>query len=959
MKMYDASNEGQPPDHDRTPTVMDRSVRSTGPTDQSVDIGDAAMKARLARKMFGAEATPPRIGRYRIERKIGRGGMGIVFEALDEELDRHVAIKLLNPELDERHAIRMRREAQALARLSHANVVHVYEVGTHEGGLFLAMEFVDGQPLSKWQQAHRREWRAVLDKYIQAGRGLEAAHAAGIVHRDFKPSNVVVSKDGSVRVLDFGLARSVGAMTESESRGMPLDELSALDLRVTVTGTTMGTPRYMSPEQMVGGPITTASDQFSFCVALYEGLYGELPFPGEGVTEIHESLLFERIRPAPPRTQVPARVRAVLLRGLRRDVSQRHASMRELLRALEGPTTFKRWRPVVALGTIATLGGVWSVFAGDPPCEDGADLAENDWAARRPEIEAAFASTSLDYQANVLAGVDARVSEWTTAWRARYADACALEDEQTRRARLACLDERRASLGAFTGVLASGGSGVLDQALRLVDELPSAKGCAVEIDTTDHAQERVALLAARLDALAGREEAAQTAATTVLEQAQRTGADALVGEALYTLALVDLRNARRTEGLARLRQAVEAGLAADADLLVADAWLEMARLEAHQPSTLEQSRAHTGQARALLTRHARGSDTLVGDRAARLAWIEGELAFVAEDIATAEAKLREAVEGLEAAHGRNSFLVTEVQNQLANVLAVQGNVDAALRLYDSARATLAGVAGDGYPFLHVFDYGIALVHLDLGEYENAEHRLRAGLRVLEGTGAAWAEQRGMLLVALAHTYEYLGRMDDGLQAARAARAELAESVPPGDLSRRGADDMIGTFLQGLGDLDGAAEAFRSLAAGHEAANDSRAAAEVRARLVTIELRRDRPSDAAAVLERHRATITERFGAEKVRVLENAIAAMQALAGGDRASGRAGLERVREAIGVDEVDEAVQWCDVRAWATLALARSLATDDPAHAQALAAEAKAHLTETPHDPGLRAEIDAFVGS
>ena len=358
------------PEGDRTQTITDRPGGSS-PTDKSYDLAGQAMKARLAKRMFGVENLPPTIGRYRIVRKIGAGGMGVVHEGHDAELNRRVAIKLLHPELDDRHRHRMRREAQALARLSHPNVVHAYEIGEHEGALYLVMEFIEGVQLSKWQRELRGEWQVILEKYIEAGRGLAAAHDAGIVHRDFKPSNCVVCTDGPVRVLDFGLAHSSTAKTVADEGRLP-DDVPVLEARVTITGTTMGTPAYMSPEQMLGQPTDAASDQYSYCVALYEALYGERPFAGERAAELYEALLFEKVNDPPADARVPTWLRAVLLKGLKAKPQHRFASMTELLTALEPPRATKRWQPAIAVVAVGGMAAAWSFAATDEACKEGA-----------------------------------------------------------------------------------------------------------------------------------------------------------------------------------------------------------------------------------------------------------------------------------------------------------------------------------------------------------------------------------------------------------------------------------------------------------------------------------------------------------------------------------------------------------------------------------------------------------
>ena len=226
-----------------------------------------------------------RIGRYRLERILGRGGMGLVYAAWDEELERRVALKLLHAErIDGQQVARLRREAQALAQLSHENVVTVFEVDEHEGQVFIAMELVEGRSLDRWLARKVRTWAEVLDVFIAAGRGLSAAHEKGLVHRDFKPANVIIADDGRVKVLDFGLARpphpgdSTGAasatidpITTPVTNPMTDGPRTALDDALTEAGTVLGTPAYMAPEQYRLEAVDARTDQYALSVALFEG----------------------------------------------------------------------------------------------------------------------------------------------------------------------------------------------------------------------------------------------------------------------------------------------------------------------------------------------------------------------------------------------------------------------------------------------------------------------------------------------------------------------------------------------------------------------------------------------------------------------------------------------------------------------------------------------------------------
>jgi serine/threonine protein kinase len=277
-----------------------------------------------------------RVGRYRVLAPVGPGAMGTVYAAHDPDLDRRVALKLLraNGGGDLLWA-RLSREAKAMARLSHPNVITVHDVGTHDAHLFIAMEFVAGGTLRAWLAQRPRGWADVLSVLVRAGRGLACAHAAGLVHRDFKPDNVLVGEDGRVRVTDFGLAR---ALRDDQAESAPDFSLAhdLLDTTITRTGALVGTPAYMAPEQLRGEPADARADTFSFSVTLYEALYGERPYGGATVPSLRSETASGVVRPAPPGSAVPARVREVLLEGLRPRADDRPPSLETLLDALEG-----------------------------------------------------------------------------------------------------------------------------------------------------------------------------------------------------------------------------------------------------------------------------------------------------------------------------------------------------------------------------------------------------------------------------------------------------------------------------------------------------------------------------------------------------------------------------------------------------------------------------------------------
>lgn len=282
-----------------------------------------------------------RVGRFVILHQLGAGGMGAVFAAFDAQLDRKVALKILHNQgsTHDRQQERTLREAKALARVRHPRVVSVYEVGEAEGQVYLAMEFVDGTTLRKWQAQGPRSWREILHMYLQAGAGLDAVHQSGIVHRDFKPENVIVGRDGMPYVADFGIARLNVRQTEyavDDAQRRSTTERGTID-PLTIDGAMLGTIGYMSPEQQAGTQVDAASDQWSFCAALYEALYGRLPIgeppPGSAAREQQANRDGTPWLP-PADSTVPLEIYRILSRGLSGEANARFPSLQALLSSL-------------------------------------------------------------------------------------------------------------------------------------------------------------------------------------------------------------------------------------------------------------------------------------------------------------------------------------------------------------------------------------------------------------------------------------------------------------------------------------------------------------------------------------------------------------------------------------------------------------------------------------------------
>ncbi len=477
---------------DDAPTEAAAALGDTlpGVSGPDTDVGAKLARARLRARLFGAEPAPTRIGRYRVIDRIGSGGFGEVFSAHDDQLDRRVALKVVRtPTGAEGLRDSVLREAQLLAQLSHPNVVAVFDVTTQtrrsgEDEVVIAMELVEGEPLSRWVAEGGRGWLPVLRAFVQAGRGLAAAHAAGVIHRDFKPANAIVGADGRVRVLDFGLARrghlvEVTTTTDDDEASGPIAIAAPGD-----TGTVEGTPAYMSPEQHLGERLDARTDQFSFCVSLWQALSGALPFVGEAPWEIREAKLAGP-PPAPTGTDVPAKVFRALRRGLAVDPAQRFAAMDDLLAALRVDPG-RRWRIAAGISVVAAAAAVGYAVQPDdgPACDGGQAQLVGIWDdARRERVRAVFEDSKLPYAASTgrdaLAGLDA----WRDGWQSAHRRACIARADaegvsEALDLQMQCLRRHVQSLDAVVDVLATADDEVIANARKAVDGLPNVADCA-------------------------------------------------------------------------------------------------------------------------------------------------------------------------------------------------------------------------------------------------------------------------------------------------------------------------------------------------------------------------------------------------------------------------------------------------------------------------------------------------
>ena len=568
-----------------------------------------------------AAGEPFRAGRYVILAHVGHGAMGNVYAAYDPDLDRKVAVKVLRDSTRGRPLpASLDREARAMAKLAHAHVVAVYDVGSCDRGVFVAMEFVEGVTLRTWLKDQARGWREILGAFVQAGEGLAAAHVAGVIHHDFKPDNVLVGAQGVVKVADFGLAR-VAASTMSAISGELSDAAGVTRSAAATTGSAsgsatptlasergpVGTLAYMAPERHLLRPADARSDQFSFCVALYEALYRQRPFTGVDVAGLRHAVLHDAPAEPPRGTPVPARVAAVLRRGLMRAPEDRFPTMRALLTALAEPTPRRRHWTLTAGLLLGAAGAMTAATRGEDRC---ALAADPQWEMDATAIGSRFGEDAVREEL-------ARVAELRSRWLLRVRDNCEAGQSgrlapDLRGARAACLDQRAAQVRAgLAGAVAAHDA---DEALYLLREIAGRDDCdeiatlsgvtppGLAIATAVQAERRALAVIAGLE-VAGAYSDAITALGPLERRVEALGYAPLLAELLYQRARLEHYRGDPSRARETLLRAVDLAESQRHDRVAADAWGFLVEVGALPPAVAQATlagwhrRARAAQAR--------------------------------------------------------------------------------------------------------------------------------------------------------------------------------------------------------------------------------------------------------------------------------------------------------------------------------------------------------------------------
>jgi tetratricopeptide (TPR) repeat protein len=805
----------------------------------------------------------PTIGRYELRARLGSGGMGAVYEALDPSLDRAVAVKVLHAEMPRAAQQRMQREALALAKLSHPNVVQVFEVGHAGGHTFIAMELVRGQTLEAWARRRPRpSWREHLHVYAQAGAGLAAAHAVGLVHRDFKPSNCIVGDDGRVRVVDFGLAKDVSTHEGELDGPASHDGLAPVEPGITAWGAMVGTPAYMAPEQLAGQAGQPASDQFSLCASLWEALHGERPFRGETLGELSIRLLRGTIATPPAGVRVPRWLRDIVERGLAVDPEQRWPSVQALLEALARGQARVRWRRgLLALGavgtTIAALAGWqrWDEERRARACEAaGASIAQVWNEDTATTMRSALIGTGVSRAAVTADAVAPWLDAQASAWRAARTEAC-LEAQvrgtwsaETLERSVWCLDERRMELEALVAELGSGQARTVDRAVKAAAGLGRVEPCGDALGLlrwpTPSGEQRDAVAAvwaelSRAGALqqTGAYDEGLAAARAVLARTEALAWPPLTAMARVRVGSLLERRGDYALAEAELEDAFFAAMEADAIAVAAtaanrlvyvvgvdlDRHADGLRWSRHEQSlvsklpdpartqatryltnlaNVRQAMGAYEEAKALYERALGLTEDALGPEHPDVAVLLNNLATVEGDLGRypqARALFIRALEIRRSVLGPEHPDVGTSLNGLASVQAVAGEHEEARVSFEQALHIAESALGPDHPKVAGYLANLASVHQDLGEHEQAKALHERALHIKEAALGPDHPEVAHSLVGLGSVHRQQGATEEA--RALYERALLIEeaTLGPDHPSVAGLLNNLASVHEDLGD----------------------------------------------------------------------------------------------------------------------------------------------------------------
>jgi serine/threonine protein kinase/Tfp pilus assembly protein PilF len=797
----------RPPDPD-----VDMLITVEG--NETHDLVEAA--AADADPTVSAERLPgEHVGRYVLVDRIGRGGMGVVYGAYDPELDRKVALKLVRADANSAASSeRLIREAQAMARLNHRNVITVHDVGRlDDGAVFIAMEFVEGPTLAHWQRDPARTSHEILEVYVQAGKGLAAAHDVRLVHRDFKPENVLIDPRGRAVVLDFGLARHDEAMVAAALSGVfPRLEaelgagLAREDIEETIseslsmlshdadrsqrlvetgsgltrTGALLGTPAYMAPEQHTGGRVGAPSDQFAYCVALWEALFDERPYPGENLAAIAFSVLQGELRDPPEGSDVPTRVVQALRRGLATNPAQRFDDMHALIEVLrpERPATSRGSWVALAITSVGFAVALGFALVEEEPvstCSNVDHPLDRVWNdQRRGDLEGAFLRTGAPFAGDAWNRSALAIDAWATQWREIRRDACEatrIRGEQSDTLmdlRIACLDRSLAEVRTVIDRFADPDARTVEHAPEAVEALPQLGPCsdaeglrrAVPPPRDPESVAAVARIRERLGAAAsakaaGDKETGLRIAEDALDDANRIGYAPVIAEAAIKVGEMRTAAYAFDRAAEALREAVLIAERSGDPRVGAKAWIALVAV--HGSEQFEMKAAHDAaeHARAYLDRFA-PLEPMRAEFHENLAQVLEWEGKYPEAIAEAEKALAIVVQN----GNEVSLAAASIYTSMGNSNWELGRLDDALRLHEKAHALDVQILGPAHPSRADALSNMGIIHDERGDYAKARTLYQESIDIVTAAGRADDGDLGVFNNNMASTYLAEARWDE-------------------------------------------------------------------------------------------------------------------------------------------------------------------------------------------------------
>ena len=751
------------------------------------------------------------VGRYVVLNRLGVGGMGVVYVAYDPELDRRVALKLLHPAVTrsspaatERAQRRLLREAQALAKLDHPNVVSVHDVGEFEGGVYIAMDFVEGVTLGAWAREEPRSQRELIEMYLHAGRGLAEAHKKGIVHRDFKPDNVMVGEDGRVRVLDFGLARPTGELdveTIPEDIELAVPSNDALENPLTEVGSLVGTPAYMAPEQHLREEAGAPADQFAFCVSLWEAVYGKHPFGASSRIQLAMMVVRGDIDMSTA-SKGPRWLRRVLVRGMASKPTARYASMADLLLALEGGIGQKRRRPLLAAGTVLSVLVAGTLGARHyqqqqqiAECEAaGAEITEQ-WSDEiRAETRSAMLDTGLVYAPDAAANALPRIDRWVESWQSHRSDLCMatevdgrFDPELAERA-IECLETQRLYLPHLASRLLHPDDKAVSEAVASAARLPQLEPCVdpryLRLRPSHPPEAREAVLSIH-ERLARAEDlhaisdfsAAEGAARQALDLAEQLGEPALIAAARTQLGSIQVAQGLYDDAEKTLIQAFgEAGMA-DALETAAEASGSLAYLVGYRRTRHREGLAWSEINKVFTHELEPDEGPLTANAANQIAAIH----LSRGDHAKAREHFERALRLREQIFGKDHPAVASLLGNLSASASAEGDLPRAIELQSEALERLEAAYGPHHPTVAAALSNLGLFQHRVNDTEAGKATLERALSLYEASVEPDHPQIAATLNNLALVNQAQGKLDTAeaqhRRALKIRRAALGEEHP--------------------------------------------------------------------------------------------------------------------------------------------------------------------------------------